>query len=52
MVATNKLRVALESVQFMLEQDITDYGMDTLKRYVDRILKEDKKEQEDASSKV
>ena len=54
MAIVDRLRSALQNIQFMLEQDMTDLGMETLKRYVDRILKEDKdqREQENASSKV
>ena len=53
MATVDRLRSALGNIQFMLEQDMTPLGMETLKRYVDRILKEDKEQQkEDASSEV
>ena len=52
MLRQDELRRALANVKFMLEQDITELGMQTLKRYVDRVLVEDDERMKDASSEV
>ena len=41
MARSGNLRRGLENVKFMLEQTITELGMETLKNYVDRVIRED-----------